>query len=293
MTRRGRSIRLSYVAVGLFLVLGVVGPFIAPYDPTATDLTRALANPSAGNPLGTDHLGRDELSRLIVAARTSLVAVGSIGAITLLVGMVIGLIAGYFGGLVDEILMRIADLFLSIPSLIVALAMAGLLGGGLGNTILALSMVWWPPFARLARVQVLARRRGPHIEALELMGASPIRVVGKHLLPAAAAPAIVLLSTDAGNIMLAVATLSFLGLGVQPPTPEWGQMLVEARPYLQSEPLLVFLPGLAIMLAVVAFNSLGERLATRLEGAQVAAFQRRPALPTPPAGKEVEGGASS
>ena len=257
-------ISLPAVVVASFFVLGVLGPALAPYDPVDTDLAAVLHPPEAGHPLGTDHLGRDELSRLLAAARTSLEATVAVAAIALTVGLGVGLVAARAGGRVDEVLMRATDLFLGLPVLVVALALLGILGSGFWNLVLALSVSWWPPYARLARGIVAVETRKPYVEALGLLGVPRIRVLVRHLLPPALGPSLVLLSTDAGNIVLMVATLSFLGLGITPPTPEWGQMLVDARPYLQTATYLMLWPALSITLVVLGANLLGERLAARL-----------------------------
>lgn len=250
-----------------FILLGIVAPFVAPYDPTDQDLRGTLMGPSLAHPLGTDHLGRDEFSRVLVASRTSLIAVSAVAAIALTVGMTLGVVAGYLGGIIDLLIMRVVDLFIGLPSLVLGLALVGLVGPSLVTLVLALGVTWWPQYARLVRSQVLVTRRLGYIEALEVAGASPFRILTRHLVPATIGPAIVLLSTDAGNILLSVAGFSFLGLGVQPPTPEWGQMLVEARPYLQSSPGLMIWPGIAILLVVLSFNLLGNSLSLRFDPA--------------------------
>ncbi|TIM22190.1 MAG: ABC transporter permease [Mesorhizobium sp.] len=231
--------------MGLFLALGSFAPWLAPQDPSAQNLLETGQGPTAAHWLGTDHLGRDTLSRLIIAANTSLVSVGSVLIIAMTVGVAMGTIAGYHRGWVDDLLMRIVDVGLSIPSLITALAVIGIVGPGYWTMVLALSLAWWPMSGRISRAVAVSIMSKPHIEALRVLGASPLRIYFGHLLPAA----------------LAVATLSFLGLGIQPPTPEWGQMLVDALPYLESDPRQVILPGLALTAAVIGFNILGESIA--------------------------------
>jgi peptide/nickel transport system permease protein len=222
---------------------------------------RAARGPSAAHLLGTDHLGRDELSRLLVAARTSLTAIVLVVAGAILIGLVIGTLAGFFDGLVDTVLSRVIDVGMSVPSLIVALTFIGVAGTGYANMVLALTVAWWPSYARLVRATVRGVRGRPHIEAIRVLGATPVRVLFRHLVPAAVGPVLVYGSVDSGAVALAVASLSFLGLGVQPPTPEWGQMVIDGRQLLDQQPLLVILPGVAITLIVIGFNLLGEAIA--------------------------------
>ncbi|KJQ52756.1 ABC transporter permease [Microbacterium sp. SA39] len=258
-----RRFRLTF-PVGVAIVLVAVALFaglLAPYDPLAVNPLRALEGPSAEYLLGTDALGRDQLSRLLVAAQTTILAVGSVVLIGAIFGMTVGVIAGYFGGVVDEILMRIVDAFLWIPTLLASLTLLGTLGPGYGNLLLAMAIATWAPYARLSRGQIIVARRQGYIEALRVMGASPARIIIRHLIPAARGPVVVFASTDAGALTLVLATLSFLGLGVQPPTPEWGQMMTEARPYLESLPLLGIMPTVCITVLVVVLNLAGESIA--------------------------------
>lgn len=253
--------KLAFVAVGLFVLLGVFAPWLAPYDPNAQDLLAAHADPSWQHWLGTDHLGRDTLSRLIVSARTSLVGMSLVLLIALSVGITIGTVAGYRRGWVEEVLMRVVDVGLAMPSLIVALAVIGIFGTGYWNMILALALAWWPGSARISRAVAVGVMNRPHIESLRVLGASPARIYLHHLLPSTIGAVLVYATADAGAVALSIATLSFLGLGIQPPTPEWGQMLVDALPYLESAPWQVILPGLVLTLVVIGFNLLGESIA--------------------------------
>ncbi|MFK8250148.1 ABC transporter permease [Ancylobacter terrae] len=253
--------RLAFIAVGLFVLLGIFAPWLAPYDPNAQDLLAAHADPSWQHWLGTDHLGRDTLSRLIVSARTSLVGMSLVLLIALSVGITIGTVAGYRRGWVEEVLMRIVDVGLAMPSLIVALAVIGIFGTGYWNMILALALAWWPGSARISRAVAVGVMNRPHIESLRVLGASPARIYFHHLLPSTIGAVLVYATADAGAVALSIATLSFLGLGIQPPTPEWGQMLVDALPYLESAPWQVILPGLVLTLVVIGFNLLGESIA--------------------------------
>jgi peptide/nickel transport system permease protein len=253
--------KIAIGAVLVFIFLGVFAPWLTPHDPNAQNLLAANQGLSLGHWLGTDHLGRDTLSRLIAAARTSVVGMSLVLILALSVGVTIGTIAGYRRGWVEEGLMRIVDVGLAMPSLIVALAVIGIFGTGYWNMILALALAWWPGSARISRAVAVNVMNRPHIESLKVLGASPWRIYFKHLLPATLGAVLVYATADAGAVALAIATLSFLGLGIQPPTPEWGQMLVDALPYLESSPRQVILPGLALTGVVIGFNLLGEAVA--------------------------------
>ncbi|WBB81237.1 dipeptide/oligopeptide/nickel ABC transporter permease/ATP-binding protein [Micromonospora sp. WMMD882] len=280
--------RTALVALPLvaFAVVGALAPVLAPTDPAATDLTASLLPPSAEHLLGTDQLGRDQLSRLLHAARVSLVVTAAVLAISLTVGVLTGTIAGYLGGLVDRVVSRLVDMAVSLPGILVALAIVGLRGPGVENLVLAMALWEWAPFARIARARVAGLRGSPHVDALRLLGAGPARIVGRHLLPPALAPCLVYASTEVGAIVLGVATLSFLGLGIAPPQAEWGQMLIEGRPYLASAWWLAYPPGVAITAVVFASNLLGERLAAGAERPSILRWVfpwRRPARPAPAA----------
>ncbi len=258
---RGIRPSMPVIALILIVVVAIGAGLLAPYDPLRVDPLSALQPPSAKYLLGTDELGRDVLSRLLVAARTTVVAVGIVVVIGALFGMLVGVIAGYFGGIVDELLMRLVDGFLWIPTLLASLTLLGILGPGYVNLLLAMAVATWAPYARLSRGEVIIARRQGYVEALRVMGASPWRIIFSHLVPAARGPVVVYASTDAGALTIVLATLSFLGLGVQPPTPEWGQMMTGARPYMEELPLLGILPMLAITALVIAFNLVGESIA--------------------------------
>jgi peptide/nickel transport system permease protein len=253
--------KLALWSVGTFLFLGIFAPWLTPHDPNAQNLLQAHMGPSFAHWLGTDHVGRDTLSRLILSARTSVVGMTLVLVLALSVGVTIGTVAGYRRGWIEEGLMRIVDVGLAMPSLIVALAVIGIFGTGYWNMILALALAWWPGSARISRAVAVNVMNRPHIESLRVLGASPARIYFHHLLPATLGAVLVYATADAGAVALAIATLSFLGLGIQPPTPEWGQMLVDALPYLESSPRQVILPGLALTLAVIGFNLLGESIA--------------------------------
>jgi peptide/nickel transport system permease protein len=270
----------AILLVSLFIFVGMFAPWIVPYDPTAQDLLAANESFSLAHVLGTDHLGRDTASRIIMGAQTTLIAVSTIILCAMFIGVLIGTISGYLGGWVDEVFMRIVDFGLSVPSLIVALAIIGVFGPGYWNMILALTIAWLPSYARLSRAAVASAVHQPHIESLWVLGASPPRIVLRHLAPTALGAVLVYASADAGVLALAIATLSFLGLGVQPPMAEWGQMLVDALPYLEESPRQVILPGVALTIMVTGFNLLGEGLALSKSPAAVSArvLRRRRAL---------------
>jgi peptide/nickel transport system permease protein len=253
--------RAAAFTIGLFLFFGVFSTFLAPMDPNAQDLMIAGEGPSTAHWLGVDHLGRDTLSRLITAAHTSLICVVLVLSVAMTVGITIGTVAGYRRGWVGDVLMRLVDVGLSIPTLIIALAVIGTIGAGYWTMILALALAWWPTSARISRTVAVSVMSRPYIESLRVLGASPFRIYFHHLLPSTVGAVMVYATADAGMVALAVATLSFLGLGIQPPTPEWGQMLVDALPYLESDPRQVILPGMALTLAVIGFNILGESIA--------------------------------
>ena len=253
---------LAILIIATYLILALFAPYLTPYPPNAQDLMSANQSFSAQHWLGTDHLGRDTLSRLIAGSQTTLVAVAVVVVLAMFIGVVIGTISGYVGGWVDEIIMRVTDFMLSIPSLIVALAMIGIFGLGYWNMVAALTIAWIPSYARITRGVVVATVHQPHIESLWVLGASRTRLIAFHLLPAALRSILVYASVDAGVLALAVATLSFLGLGIQPPMSEWGEMFVDAMPYLDVSPRQVVLPGLALTFTVAGFNYLGERLAS-------------------------------
>ncbi|TWH73164.1 ATP-binding cassette domain-containing protein [Modestobacter roseus] len=248
-----RAVPLAAAALLALVVLAtLLGPLLSPWSPTATDLTAVRQRPSAEHWLGTDHLGRDELTRLLVAGRTSLGIVLLTVAIALPLGLALGLLAGWRGGWVDSLVLRASDVVVAVPALLVGVVLAGVLGGGVAGLVLALAGGGWAAYTRLVRMEVLMRRHGAVVQGLTLLGARPARVLGGHLLPAVAGPVLVLVGTDVAGLVLAVSTLSFLGLGVRPPAPEWGTMIVEARPYLASDPRLFLLPVLVLALVVLA-----------------------------------------
>jgi len=248
-----------------FALSGLLAPVLAPADPLEQDLSVRLKPPSSAHWLGADQLGRDVLSRILFGTRISLtiglVVVGSAGTF----GTLVGLIAGYRRGLVDEALMRVTDVFLAFPALILAMAITGALGPNLNNAMIAIAVVTWPVYARLARAQVLSLREREFVEAARALGASPGRIIWHHLLPNSLAPILVQASFDMGGAILSAAGLSFIGFGAQPPTPEWGVMISEGRKFISTQPWLSLFPGLAILLTVTAFNLIGDGLRDALD----------------------------
>jgi peptide/nickel transport system permease protein len=251
---------LALALIAVFALCALLAPVLAPYDPLAQELGQRLRPPSLEHWLGTDSLGRDIASRLLYGARISLIIGVVVVASAGVVGTAIGLIAGYAGGLVDEALMRLTEVFLAFPALILAMAIAGALGPSLTNAIIAIAAVTWAVYARLTRGQILSLRRREFVEAARAMGASRTRIVVRHLLPNALAPIMIQASFDLGSSIIAAAGLSFIGFGAQPPTPEWGVMISEGRNYISTQPWLSLFPGLAILLAVGSFNLLGDGL---------------------------------
>jgi peptide/nickel transport system permease protein len=251
---------VAFALIAVFALCAVLAPVLAPYDPLVQDLGSRLRPPSAEHWLGTDSLGRDIASRILYGARISLIIGVVVVTVAGVVGTAIGLVAGYAGGLVDEALMRLTEVFLAFPALILAMAIAGALGPSLTNAIIAIAAVTWAVYARLVRGQILSLRRREFVEAARAMGASRTRIVVRHLLPNALAPLMIQASFDLGSSIIAAAGLSFIGFGAQPPTPEWGVMISEGRNYISTQPWLSLFPGLAILLAVGSFNLLGDGL---------------------------------
>ena len=248
----------------LFLVIlvftGVLAPVLAPYDPVEISPDRRLTPPNSANWLGTDEVGRDILSRVIHGARISLQIGVTIVFFAAVIGLIIGLISGYFGGVWDQTLMRFTDVFMSFPTLILAIAMTAALGPSLFNAVLAMIIVWWPIYARLIRGEVLAVKEKEYIRAIRALGARPFKIIFFHVLPNTIDVVVIRASIDFGNAVMFCAALSFIGLGAQPPQPEWGAMVTTGRDYLRDAWWLVTFPGLAIFLTVMGFNLLGDSL---------------------------------
>lgn len=259
--RKNRTKRIfiifSILAAAL-LICSIIAPLLCPYDPYAQDLSKSLQPPSAEHWLGTDRYGRDLLSRVIIGSQTSIYSTLILVAFMTVVGTVLGILAGLYGGILDTIIMRISDIFLAFPSLVFALAVAGALGGGVQNAIIALAAVGWPKFARLARSQTLAQKKQQYMDAARLSGNGTFKIIIWHLLPNIIGPIIVTAVLDIGTSMMEIAGLSYLGLGAMPPVAEWGSMMSGAREFIQTAPWVAFAPGIAIFISVVIFNMFGD-----------------------------------
>ena len=272
--RLRRSARTGLVIVASVALVALCAPWFAPHDATLVDAAHGFAPPDHSHWLGTDNLGRDLLSRLIMGARWSL---GIVLAATVLIagaGVTIGTIAGYVGGATDHLLMRLVDTLLSVPSLLLGLAIVGMLGPGIGSVMLGLASIWWVGYARVVRGMVLALRERPVVEAARALGAGDVRIVLRHVLPAIVPAIVVLASLEMGELVLAISGLSFLGLGAQPPTAEWGAMLNDGRTFFFTAPQLVIYPGLMITLVVLGFNLLGDGLRDALDPADASHLTR-------------------
>lgn len=257
---RDRTALAGLVIVGVVVAVAVAAPWIAPHDPSDQDVVNRYAPPSAQHLLGTDNLGRDELSRLLYGARMSLGTTLVVGVVALAIGIAIGLLSGFAGGLLDGLLMRIVDIMLALPRFLLALAVVGMLGPGLVQVAVAVTAASWTGYARLMRGLVLSMKERPFVESARVLGLPPSRVAIRHILPNIVAPVIVVGTLRTGQLLLALSALSFLGLGVQPPTPEWGAMLSEGQNYLASAPQLMVYPGAAITITALGFNLLGDGL---------------------------------
>ncbi|WP_420394640.1 nickel transporter permease [Acuticoccus sp.] len=259
-----RANGLAMIGLGILIalvVVAVVAPWIAPHDPFAQDLSNRLQPIGAtGHPLGTDSLGRDILSRLLYGSRITLLIVVLVAVIAAPLGLIVGTLAGYAGGFVDALLMRITDIFLAFPRLVLALAFVAALGTGIENAILAIAVTAWPPYARIARAETLTIRNSDFISAIRLQGAGPVRIVTRHIWPLCVSSVIVRVTLDMAGIILVAAGLGFLGLGAQPPSPEWGAMISEGRRFILDHWWVAAMPGAAIFIVSLAFNLLGDGL---------------------------------
>ncbi len=260
-----RQVLASLVVIAGLVITAAAAHLIAPHDPTATDLVRKLHPPCAEFPFGTDHLGRCIFSRVVHGTRISLQIALTVVMVCVAFGAMVGLISGYFGGLTDSLLMRAVDVMLAFPAIVLALAIVATLGPGLVNLMLALILVHWTGYARLVRGEVLAIKEKTFVESAQALGNSRTRIILKHILPNAAGSVLVLATMDIAHVILAGAGLSFLGLGAQPPAPEWGAMVNEGKEFIRSAPHLTVFPGLAIFLTVLAFNLLGDGLRDALD----------------------------
>jgi peptide/nickel transport system permease protein len=267
--RRFSANRLAMV--GLFIIVALIvvaalADVLAPYSPTIGDLKNSrLLPPSAQHWFGTDDLGRDILSRIIHGSRWTLFVVVLVAIIAAPIGLLVGTVAGYAGGWIDAVLMRITDIFLAFPKLVLALAFVAALGPGIENAVLAIAVTSWPPYARIARAETLTVRNSDYIKAVQLMGASPLRIVLRHIMPMCISSLIVRVTLDMAGIILTAAGLGFLGLGAQPPLPEWGAMIASGRRFILDQWWVAGAPGFAILIVSLGFNLLGDGLRDALD----------------------------
>jgi peptide/nickel transport system permease protein len=258
-------LKLGAFIVLLAALMAVAGPALVPFDPAVQELPLRLAGPSAGHPLGLDELGRDILSRVVAGARISFTVGLTVVLVSASVGTALGAIAGYFGGVVDDVISRVVDTLLAFPGLLLAIAIVAVLGPSLTNVLVALTIIGWVSYARLVRGQALRAREFEYVQAARALGARPGRILWHHIVPTAL-PAVIVQSTlGMAGAILGEASLSFLGLGVQPPTPSWGTMLNGGRAHILDAPHLTIFPGLAIAILVLGFNFVGEGLRARAD----------------------------
>lgn len=260
---RQRLYFFSFLAAALMLVV-IFAEYLCPYDPNA-QIFGTLEPPSAAHPAGTDRFGRDMFSRILVGLQTSVLSTLALVIIITVAGTVIGVLCGHLGGITDTLMMRVSDVCLAFPGLVFALAIAALLNGGLQNAVLALALISWPKYARIARSQTLALESTDYIAAARLAGDTPAQIIMRHILPNSAGPVLVTAMLDIGTMMMELAGLSFLGLGAMPPTAELGNMMSGGRSMLQTYPWVIIGPGIAIFIAVVIFNLLGDTVRDYLD----------------------------
>ena len=256
---RAKLIVFAGLAAALLLIT-IFAKYICPYDPYAQDLTQAMQPPSAAHLMGTDTYGRDMLSRVLIGAQTSISSTFVLVAIITVVGTIVGIFCGYYGGIVDSVMMRISDICLAFPGLVFAMAVAAILSGGVQNAVIALALISWPKYSRIARSQTLSMKSLPYMQASQLAGDSALQMILRHVLPNIVGPILVTSMLDIGTMMMEIAGLSFLGLGAKPPVAEWGSMMSSGRSMLQTYPWIVLSPGLAIFVSVVIFNLLGDTI---------------------------------
>ena len=250
-----------FAALAVLLLLATIfAKQLCPYDPYAQDLAQAMKPPSAAHLMGTDTYGRDMLSRVLIGAQTSISSTFALVAIITVFGTFVGVVCGYYGGRVDALVMRLSDLCLAFPGLVFAMAVAAILNGGVQNAVIALALISWPKYSRIARSQTLSIKELPYIQASRLAGDTAVQMIFRHVLPNIIGPVLVTSMLDIGTMMMEIAGLSFLGLGAQPPVAEWGSMMSSGRSMLQTYPWIVLSPGAAIFVSVVIFNLLGDTI---------------------------------
>jgi peptide/nickel transport system permease protein len=253
------------IIIAVFIFIAIFAPLLTSYSPDIQELSNKLQPPSWEHPFGTDQFGRDILCRILYGSRIAIQIVLIVTLISSFIGVSIGVTAGYFGGIIDEILMRITDMFLAFPRLILAMAFAAMLGPNLTNMIIAISLVSWTTYARISRAEALKVKGQPYIESIKSMGASNFRIMFSHVLPMTISPVLVQLTLRMGTIIITAAGLGFLGLGAQPPSPEWGVMVSDGRSYLIDQWWVSTFPGIAIALVVLGFNLLGDGIRDMLD----------------------------
>jgi peptide/nickel transport system permease protein len=265
--RANRIAVLGLVIIAALIMIAVFAGVLAPHDPLAGDLagSRLLPPGSGSFLLGTDDQGRDILSRLLHGTRLTLLVVALVAVIAAPVGLIVGTVSGYAGGWIDAVLMRITDIFLAFPKLVLALAFVAAVGPGIQNAVIAIALTSWPPYARIARAETLALRNSEYIDAVRLMGASPFRIVFRHVMPMCLSSVIVRVTLDMAGIILTAAGLGFLGLGAQPPLPEWGAMIASGRRFILDQWWVATMPGVAILIVSLGFNFLGDGLRDALD----------------------------
>lgn len=269
LNRLGPAGTVSLAIILMFVLVAIFAPIVSPFPAQGAgspNITAKFKAPSSEFWLGADHLGRDMLSRMIYGARVSLTTGFLIVGLSLLIGLPVGLVSGYFGGWVDEALMRITDIFLAFPALLLAVLLAAALGAGMLNCIIAVAVTWWPWYARMARAEVLVLRGQPYVESARLMGVSHARIIVRHILPGAVRPLGVQAALDVGPALLTASALSFLGLGILPPTADWGQMVNAGRGFFPDRWWYSAVPGLAIFIVALAFSVLGDALREKSGG---------------------------
>ncbi|MBW1996026.1 MAG: ABC transporter permease [Deltaproteobacteria bacterium] len=266
--RRMKKDKAAIAGTGIIIILvglAVLAPWVAPYNPNKQNLDVMLEPPSWQHPLGTDQYGRDMASRIIFGTRYALVIGVAVVAIHFVVGVSLGLLAGYYGGLIESVIMRFVDVLLAIPSVVLAVTIAGFLGGGIQNVIIAVGAIGWRAYTRLVRAEVLAAKQRSFVESARAIGCSNLRIILRHIMPYTLAPVIAYTSLGIATAILWAAALSFLGLGAQPPTPEWGAMLADGREFMEDGWWVATFPGIAIMITVIGFNFFGDALRNALD----------------------------
>lgn len=266
---KNKAAVIGLIIILVLVITAVLADYISPYDTDKVALKEKLKPPSWQHPMGTDQLGRDVLSRIIYGTRTTFELSLLVVLFTSTFGVSIGIVAGYYRGIVDEILMRLIDVLLAFPSIILALVIIGAIGPGVFNTVMAISLVGWLFYARVARASTLSIREKEYVEGARAMGCSDAYICFFYVLPNCLPPIIVLMTLSLGSVILSIASLGYLGLGAQPPTPEWGTMLNDGKEYLRDCPWLSVFPGLMIMISVLAFNFIGDGLRDAIDPRQL------------------------